>query len=378
MLFGRFNPLERIICGPLPRKHSLKDSERHHQNLELTRARQQADSIQERLRAQESQLRERRPELARELGSEQGTPEPDSGSWIWRGISKTRSKLSEGLGLIIKGRQSLDPTILEELEEFLLSADIGPQTTDRLIKGLAEKLRASGPTMPGQLRELLREQVAQVMNRQYSTPRENAGGPTVILFAGVNGSGKTTTIGKLGAMYASQGLKVLLAAGDTFRAAAAEQLAGWSQRSGCALHRAQEGANPSGVIYQAVEKALNESFDVVLCDTAGRLHTKSNLMEELKKIKRVIGKLIEDAPHETYLVLDANNGQNAIHQTRDFNETVGLTGLIVTKLDGTARGGVIVGIANEFELPVRYVGVGEGVEDLRQFDAREFVSSLFG
>jgi len=216
-----------------------------------------------------------------------------------------------------------------------------------------------------------------VMGRSYTPPNLNGQGPAVILFAGVNGTGKTTTIGKLAAQYRREGKRVLLAAGDTFRAAAAEQLAGWAERAGCDLFRQEEGANPSGVIYQALEKAAKEGYDLVLCDTAGRLHTKSNLMEELKKIKRVMGKVIPDAPHETYLVLDANNGQNAIHQARDFNEAIGLTGLIVTKLDGTARGGVVVGIVNEFELPVRYIGVGEGVDDLRPFDPAEFARSLF-
>jgi fused signal recognition particle receptor len=214
------------------------------------------------------------------------------------------------------------------------------------------------------------------MSRPYPPLAFEGRKPGVILFLGVNGTGKTTSIGKLAARFTGEGKRVLLAAGDTFRAAAAEQLAGWAARSGCAIVSRPEGSDPSGVVYHAAEQALAEGFDLLLVDTAGRLHTKHNLMEELKKIKRVIGKAIPDAPHESWLVLDANTGQNAIHQVREFHDAVGLTGLIVTKLDGTARGGVVVGIVNEFNLPIRYVGIGEAVEDLEEFDPSGFAEAV--
>jgi fused signal recognition particle receptor len=293
-----------------------------------------------------------------------------------QGIGKTREKLSSGLGRIIRGRKEVDRKALEELEELLLTSDIGPQTTDRLIKALEGRLRRDELKSPERLKSALQEEIQRVMERSYQPPNLDGKPPVVVLFAGVNGTGKTTTIGKLAAQARRQGKKVLLVAGDTFRAAAAEQLSGWGERARCEVFRQPEGSNPSGVVYQGVEKAMREGFDLVFCDTAGRLHTKTNLMEELKKIKRVIGKLTPDGPHETYLVLDANNGQNAIHQARDFHKALEVTGLIVTKLDGTARGGVLVGIVNEFEIPVRYIGIGEGVDDLRPFEPQVFAASL--
>ncbi len=342
------------------------------------RVRRSGEAVRQALAAEEAALRGRSGELHKELPGEAAPPLPASlAERLRQGVAKTRERLLGGLGRIVLGRKELDSTALEELEEVLLSADMGLQTATRLIKALEARLRRDELKDPALLKSALQAEVVNIMGRSYAAPNLAGKRPAVVLFAGVNGSGKTTTIGKLGAQARHAGQRVLLAAGDTFRAAAAEQLAGWAERAGCDLFRQAEGANPSGVVYQAVERGLREGYDLVLCDTAGRLHTKAHLMEELKKIKRVIGKLIPDAPHETWLVLDANNGQNAIHQTRDFNEAVGVTGLIVTKLDGTARGGVIVGIVNEFDLPVRYIGVGEGVEDLRPFDAQAFARSLF-
>lgn len=199
----------------------------------------------------------------------------------------------------------------------------------------------------------------------------------ILLFVGVNGVGKTTTIGKIAAQYRQQGKKVLMGAGDTFRAAAIEQLVEWSRRADCDIIQKESGSDPSAVMYETVQKGIDEDYDVVICDTAGRLHTKKNLMEELKKMVRVIRKLIPDAPHEILLVLDATTGQNAIFQTREFMEATDLTGLIITKLDGTSKGGVVIGIVNEFDIPVRYIGVGEQVEDLRPFDAQQFTESIF-
>jgi len=343
----------------------------------LRKAQEESRQIQEALKESQADLYARPSELTRDLETRQEDAEGLANK-VSQGIAKTRRKLSEGLARLLLGRKELDPEVLEELEEVLLSSDLGPHTTTRLIRAVEERVRRAELKDPVRLKSVLREEIGRVLSREFPPLRLEAHPPVIVLFAGVNGSGKTTTIGKLGTLFTRQGRKVLLVAGDTFRAAAAEQLQTWAERSGCDLFRAEEGANPSGVIYQAVEKALREGHDLVLCDTAGRLHTKSNLMEELKKIKRVIGKLIPEAPQETLLVLDANNGQNAIHQTRDFHAAVGLTGLIITKLDGTARGGVIVGIVNEFELPVRYIGVGEGIDDLRPFDPMAFADSLFG
>ena len=368
----------------LARQKAARERERveRERAAELERVRRGGSAARASLAEQEAALRAREGALKRELPAAEPAAPPQGAPMslaerLRQGVAKTRERLANGLGNIVQGRKELDRDALEELEELLLTADMGPQTATRLIKALESKLRRNELKDPQRLQQALRAEVEAVLSRHYDPPALDGKRPAVILFAGVNGTGKTTTIGKLGAQYRRRGKRVLLAAGDTFRAAAAEQLAGWAQRADCDLFRQAGGANPSGVIYQAVEKAQKDGYDLVLCDTAGRLHTKSNLMEELKKIKRVIAKLIPDAPHETYLVLDANNGQNAIHQARDFHAAIGLTGLIVTKLDGTARGGVIVGIVNEFELPVRYIGVGEGVEDLRPFDAQAFAGSLF-
>ncbi|HKJ00028.1 MAG TPA: signal recognition particle-docking protein FtsY [bacterium] len=367
---------EEIEAQREARERVRRDRER---TTELERVRRSASEVRQALAEQEIALRSREGALQKDLGGPAEPPAPPQSfaERLRQGVSKTRERLASGLGNIVLGRKELDRDALEELEELLLTADMGPQTVTRLIKALEAKLRRNELKDPKRLKDALKAEVQAILGRSYPPPNLEGKHPAVVLFAGVNGTGKTTTIGKLGAQARREGKRVLLAAGDTFRAAAAEQLAGWAERADCDLFRQQEGANPSGVIYQAVEKGLRDGYDLVLCDTAGRLHTKSNLMEELKKIKRVMSKLVSDAPHETYLVLDANNGQNAIHQARDFNEAVGLTGLIVTKLDGTARGGVIVGIVNEFDLPVRYIGVGEGVDDLRPFDPQAFAASLF-
>ena len=346
------------------------------QQAELQRLRRSSAQVRESLTAREAALDAREGPLHRELPPQRAPAPATMAEKLWQGVSKTRERLTSGLGQIVLGRKELDRAALRELEELLLTADFGPQTTARLLKALESRLRRNELKDPARLQASLREEIERLMRRDDAPPNLGGKPPVVVLFAGVNGTGKTTTIGKIGAQHRGEGKRVLLAAGDTFRAAAVEQLAGWAERAGCDLFAQPAGSNASGVVYQAMEKALREGYDLVLCDTAGRLHTKSNLMEELKKIKRVMAKVVPEAPHETYLVLDANNGQNAIHQARDFHAAIGLTGLIVTKLDGTARGGVLVGIVNEFELPVRYVGVGEGVDDLRPFDSQAFAASL--
>lgn len=361
-----------------------KERQAGEEDTQLEKARRDAVLVREQLARKEADAQSREgalkrglpPEVDKEIDKAEEQAPAAFQEKLRQGIGKTREKLSNGLGRIIRGRKELDRKALEELEELLLTSDIGPQTTGRLIKALEGRLRRDELKSPERLKSALQEEIQRVMERSYQPPNLDGKPPVVVLVAGVNGTGKTTTIGKLAAQARRRGKKVLLVAGDTFRAAAADQLAGWGERAQCEVFRQPEGSNPSGVVYQGVEKAIREGFDLVFCDTAGRLHTKTNLMEELKKIKRVIGKLTPDGPHETYLVLDANNGQNAIHQARDFHKALEVTGLIVTKLDGTARGGVLVGIVNEFEIPVRYIGVGEGVDDLRPFEPREFAASL--
>jgi fused signal recognition particle receptor len=335
------------------------------------------EEVREALAREEAALRTREAVLHRELGAD---AEPGEAPSFWRkirdGMSKTRHSLSNGLATVLLGKKELDRDVLEKLEELLLSSDMGIDTAGRLLSRLRERARRSELSELDRLKQVLKEEIHQVMSRRYSPMAWEGKQPGVILFLGVNGTGKTTSIGKLAARYTGEGKRVLLAAGDTFRAAATEQLARWAERTGCEIVSRPEGSDPSGVIFQAVEHAQAGKFDLLLCDTAGRLHTKHNLMEELKKIKRVIAKSLPGAPHETWLVLDANTGQNAIHQTREFHQAVGLTGLIVTKLDGTARGGVVVGIVNEFDLPIRYVGVGESAQDLEPFDAEAFADNL--
>ncbi|MCZ6841347.1 MAG: signal recognition particle-docking protein FtsY [SAR324 cluster bacterium] len=342
----------------------------------LARSKEESERTRQALAEQETAVRTREKVLSRDL------PEPEEEEArgllgrIAQGISRTRENLSAGLGRIVLGKKEIDQEVLTGLEELLISADIGMETTRRLLDAVGNRVRRDAVNDPQQLKDLLKSEISRVMSRDYPKSRLDQARPAVVLFVGVNGTGKTTTIGKIASQHTSAGRKVLLAAGDTFRAAAAEQLAGWSERAGCAIYRKAAGSDPSSVIHQAVQKAMTESYDLVLCDTAGRLHTKTNLMEELKKIKRVIGGLIPEAPHETYLVLDGNTGQNAIMQTRDFHQSIGVTGIIVSKLDGTARGGVVVGIVNEFSIPIRYIGIGEGVDDLRPFDPAMYARGL--
>jgi fused signal recognition particle receptor len=232
-------------------------------------------------------------------------------------------------------------------------------------------------TNPQVLQSEIQQEIEKIMSKTYPVPGTSERKPLILLFVGVNGVGKTTTIGKIAAQYRQQGKKVLMGAGDTFRAAAIDQLVEWSKRADCEIVQKDPGSDPSAVMYETVQKGIDEDYDVVICDTAGRLHTKKNLMEELKKMVRVIRKLIPDAPHEVLLVLDATTGQNAIFQTREFMQAADLTGLIITKLDGTSKGGVVIGIVNEFDIPVRYIGIGEQVDDLRPFDAKQFTESIF-
>ncbi len=330
--------------------------------------------------AQKEEDRRKQQVLQKELKlAEDTTPAPPKSfkERLIQGLSKTRGSLVQGIGNLVLGKKEIDEETLDDLEELLISADIGVETTQRIIDSITEKVERGVLNNADALRDTIKAEIVEIMEKRYKQTSSETTKPLVLLFIGVNGVGKTTTIGKIAAQYRQEGKKVILGAGDTFRAAAIEQLSEWSKRAEVDIIAKSSGSDPSSVMYEAVQKAIDENYDVVICDTAGRLHTKANLMEELKKMVRVMKKLIPDAPHEVFLVLDATTGQNAIIQAREFRGVTDLTGLIVTKLDGTAKGGVVIGIVNEFDVPVRYIGVGESIDDLRPFDAQQFTESLF-
>ncbi len=291
-------------------------------------------------------------------------------------LSRTREAFSGGLDRLLKGRKEVDAELLEELEELLITADLGVETSLRLIQALQEKLKRRELGDIGLLKAALQDGMLALLS--FPPPREVSVRPWVVLLVGVNGVGKTTTIAKLAHQDRRRGLEPLLIAADTFRAAAAEQLEVWGERLGAAVIRQQSGADPAAVVFDGLAAALSRGVDTVYIDTAGRLHTKVNLMEELKKIHRTAAKRLPGAPHEILLVLDATTGQNALSQARLFQEAVGVTGLILTKLDGTAKGGVALAVAHETGIPLRYVGVGEGLEDLRPFDPEAYVAAILG
>ncbi len=292
-------------------------------------------------------------------------------------LHKTRERLTNRLDRVFHGRKTIDADLLDELEEILITSDLGVHTTQSLLKKASERIQRKELHDPAKLRELLREEIRAILDVPCSPWNFGGERPFVIMVIGVNGVGKTTTIGKLGHALKAQGLSVMLVAGDTFRAAAAEQLSLWGERIGVPVVRQKSGSDPSAVAFDALDAAIARNIDVLILDTAGRMHTKVNLMEELKKVQRVLGKKMESAPHEVLLVLDATTGQNALSQARQFQEGIGLTGLVLTKLDGTAKGGIVVAICDELKVPVRYIGIGEGMDDLRPFDADEFVRAMF-
>lgn len=292
-----------------------------------------------------------------------------------QGLSKTRHGFMEKVESIFNNR-AVDPETLDELEEALILSDVGANNAAEIVERLREKSKSSSIQQTGPIREFLKMEMTSMLGR--STPLVAYGEkPFVILTVGVNGVGKTTTIGKLASRFRDQGHSVLLAAADTFRAAAIEQLEIWADRSKAQLVKHQSGSDPSAVVFDAIEAARARKIDIVIIDTAGRLHTKSPLMEELKKIKRVCEKAMQGSPHETLLVIDSTNGQNALTQAKMFNETVGVTGIALTKLDGTAKGGIVFAIKKELNIPVRLIGVGEGIEDLQDFVSEDFVKALF-
>jgi fused signal recognition particle receptor len=295
-----------------------------------------------------------------------------------QGLSKTSASLGEGMASLFLGKKAIDDELLEELETRLLTADVGVEATTLIVQNLTRRVARKELADSGALYRALQEElVALLQPVEQPLLIDASHKPYVILVVGVNGAGKTTTIGKLAKQLQGEGKKVMLAAGDTFRAAAVEQLQVWGERNQIPVIAQHTGADSASVIFDAVQAARARGVDVLIADTAGRLHTKDNLMEELKKVRRVIGKLDEAAPHEVLLVLDAGTGQNAINQAKQFHQTVNLTGLALTKLDGTAKGGVIFALAKQFGLPIRYIGVGEGIDDLRTFEAESFVRALF-
>jgi fused signal recognition particle receptor len=294
------------------------------------------------------------------------------------GLSKTRSGLTEGIANLVVGRKQIDDQLLEDLETQLLTADIGVEATQRIISDLTGRVARKQLNDADALMAALREDMHGMLvpvNAPLEIPQSDQ--PFVLLMVGINGAGKTTTIGKIARRFQAEGRSVMLAAGDTFRAAAVEQLQAWGERNDVPVIAQQQGADSASVIFDALQAAQARDIDVLIADTAGRLHTQSNLMEELKKIKRVLGKLDATAPHEVMLVIDAGTGQNALNQAREFNQAVDLTGITLTKLDGTAKGGIIFAIAAQLGIPIRFIGVGETIEDLRPFDAEEFVNALF-
>ena len=310
------------------------------------------------------------------------SPQPEKQSLFKRlkqGLSRSSQRLTDGFADLMLGKKAIDDELLEELETQLLSADLGIEATQSIINDLTQRIARKQLADPEALFTAMRDDMVDLLKPVQQPLTINAqSAPFVILMVGINGVGKTTTIGKLAKQFQAQGHSVMLAAGDTFRAAAVEQLQVWGERNAIPVIAQQHGADSASVIFDALQAAKSRNTDILIADTAGRLHTQSNLMEELKKVKRVMAKLDPNAPHETMLVVDAGTGQNALSQAQQFNDAVGLSGITLTKLDGTAKGGIIFAIAKKTGLPIRYIGVGEKIDDLRSFEAEDFVDALLG
>ncbi len=330
-----------------------------------------------RQRREERQAHDEVARMARQetLRGEAPVPKPVPKS-LEEGLEKTRSGFVSRLTSML-GRKALDEDELEEIEEILFTADIGVRSAQKLTDLITNELGRAERGDPAKVLAAMKDEIHSMLAVEAPPVDVTAHKPFVILVIGVNGTGKTTTIGKLALMHVGEGRKVILAAADTFRAAAVEQLQIWGQRTDAQVIRGQEGGDPGAVVYDAISAAKSQGADVVIADTAGRLHTKVNLVEELAKVQRVCGKAMQGAPHEVWLILDATTGQNAINQARQFHKALGVTGIILTKLDGTAKGGVIIGIADTFGIPIRYIGIGEQASDLRPFDPQAFVKALF-
>jgi fused signal recognition particle receptor len=293
-------------------------------------------------------------------------------------LSRTRNNLTDGLANLVLGRKQIDDDLLEELETLLLTADVGVDATSRIISNLTEGVKRKELADPQALTQALKQQLLAILKQSDAPLNEHTPGkPLVMMMVGINGAGKTTTIGKLARKFQLDGESVMLAAGDTFRAAAVEQLQTWGERNQVPVVAQHTGADAASVCFDALQAASSRDMDVLIADTAGRLHTKTNLMDELAKIGRVMKKIDPDAPHEVLLVVDAGTGQNAVNQAVEFHQATGLTGIVITKLDGTAKGGVVFAIADKVKVPIRFIGVGEAIEDLREFNPEEFVDALF-
>jgi len=302
---------------------------------------------------------------------------------IEAGLEKTKTGLFSKLARAIAGRSTVDAEVLDNLEEVLITSDVGVETTVKIIEGIEKRIARDKYMNSAELQMILRDEVAKLMEESHRSAENfgievTEGTPYVLMVVGVNGAGKTTTIGKLAAQLVKAGLKVYIGAADTFRAAAIDQLAVWAERAGATMIRQEMGSDPASVAYDTLKSAVANGADVVLIDTAGRLHNKIGLMNELTKIRNVMAKVIPSAPHEVMLVLDGSTGQNAFEQAKQFTQATKVTSLTITKLDGTAKGGVVIGISDRFHIPVRYIGVGEGIDQLRIFDRHEFVDALFG
>ena len=296
-----------------------------------------------------------------------------------KGLSKTHQGLVEQIDRLVLGKKTIDQDLLDELEGLLFAADLGVKASSQLIESVHQGLKRGELKEPEKVKDFIKQEILKILQlgeKPLSIDFSQIK-PFVFMVVGVNGVGKTTTIGKIAHQYSSQGKKVLIGAADTFRAAAVEQLLIWANRVGADLIKQSKGTDPSAVAFDSIHAAKARNIDLVFIDTAGRIHTKVNLMEEVKKVKRIIGRECPGAPHEVLLVLDATTGQNAISQAKLFNEAIGVTGIVLTKLDGTAKGGIIIGITQELSIPIRFIGVGEGIDDLREFNASEFVQALF-
>ncbi len=296
-------------------------------------------------------------------------------SKIKQGLQKTRASLSNGVNSILNSFTRIDEELFEELEEILVMADIGVNTATEICDILRKKIKEKGIKDPQVIKDLLKDIIAEMIDGDANLMLDTK--PSMILVIGVNGVGKTTTIGKLASQLNAEGKKVVLGAADTFRAAAIDQLGIWAERAGVSMVKSVEGTDPASVVFDTIASAKSKGADVIICDTAGRLHNKKNLMDELAKIYRVIARELPDASLETLLVLDAATGQNAVNQAREFKNVANITGIVLTKLDGTAKGGIVIPIHNELSIPVKYIGVGEGIDDLQPFNAKEFVEGIF-
>jgi fused signal recognition particle receptor len=292
------------------------------------------------------------------------------------GLSKTKKGITERVDQVLSNFTKIDDELFDELEEVLISADVGIETTMKITTDIKRKVKENRITDPQSVKQLLKDELIEIMSKDLH-PMKLDTNPSIIIVIGVNGVGKTTSIGKIAHFYKSQGRKVLMAAADTFRAAAIDQLEIWAERAGVDIIKHKEGSDPAAVVFDAIQAAKSRKTDILICDTAGRLHTKKNLMEELKKVSRIIDKELPNSRRETLLVLDATTGQNAVSQAKTFKEAADITGIVLTKLDGTAKGGIVIALSSELNIPVRLIGVGEKMDDMQPFNANDFIEALF-